>query len=326
MAPGKRTNGRKLQKVGDAAASTAGGSQETPAGETPAAAPETVVEAAVRSAPPGEPSDVWHTPGLDDPLGGDFRPDDAAPRLPWYGPAFSMDDAEVEEADVAPGSVGSRRVRRRLDPGSSLAEPSAAPSTAEGSCKAGKKGGKTGGRPPRTTAAKGEAPRWCKALYVADEAKSGALLRASAKTGRQEDKGKIICRMCRANISFAASSYTAASRHVGTHGVTRENIEVAVAFAAKADESKEEFPLKEWKDHLEAGDGKRRVYTFMQQARHETGTQMWKQHRDAIARWVASDTMAISVVESRAFRKMCTALNGRCPAFSRKAISNRVSS
>ena len=78
---------------------------------------------------------------------------------------------------------------------------------------------------------------------MADPAKEDALLRASERSGKEEDKNKILCRMCGHAISFSASSYTTAAKHVGTHGVTRDNMEVAVAFADRADDSSKLFPI-----------------------------------------------------------------------------------
>ena len=226
--------------------------------------------------------------------------------------------------EEAPWSIGSRRVRRRLELGSQVDQaPSAGPST---SCQGGKGGRKAGGRPTKATAATGDAPRWCKAMYVSDAAKGDAPLRAVARTGREQDKNRIICRLCGGHISFAASSYTTASRHIMTHGVTKANLEVAVAFAAKAEEEGKPFPMKEWKAHLEAGDGKSKVYTYLQQVQHEMGTHAWKSHRDAIARYIAADTLPLATVESPAFRSLCKSLNGRCAAYSRKTISTKVSS
>ena len=63
----------------------------------------------------------------------------------------------------------------------------------------------------------------------------------------------------------------------------------------------------------------------MKQAPYETGGQRWREMRAALARWLAKDTMPLNVVESPAFRRFCTTLNGRCPGYSRKTISNKVS-
>ena len=150
-------------------------------------------------------------------------------------------------------------------------------------------------------------------------------MRASVRTGQEEDKNKILCRMCGHAISFSASSYTTAAKHVGTHGVTRDNLEVAVAFADRAEEGGQAFPFQEWKDHLQAGAGLRKVVTYMKQAPYETGGQRWREMRAALACWLAKDSMPLNVVESPAFRRFCTTLNGRCPGYSRKTISNKVS-
>ena len=99
-----------------------------------------------------------------------------------------------------------------------------------------------GGRPPTGTVPQG-APRWCKPLFVANPGKGDALMRALVQTGKEGDKNKIICRMCSQAISFSASSCTMAAKHVGTHGVSRDNLEVAVAFANKAEEDGMAFPL-----------------------------------------------------------------------------------
>ena len=182
-----------------------------------------------------------------------------------------------------------------------------------------------GGRPPVSAAAEG-APRWCKPLFVADPSKADALLRAVARTCKEEDKNKIICRLCGASISFSASSYTTAAKHVGTHGVTREHLEAALAFADKAEEEGKPFPHQEWKDHLSAGAGMRSVAVYMKQAPFDVGSPRWRETRAAMARWIAADSLPLNLVESKSFRRFCTTLNGRCPAFSRKAISNKVSS
>ena len=75
--------------------------------------------------------------------------------------------------------------------------------------------------------------------------KGDALLRASERTGKEEDKNKILCRMCGHAISFSTSSYTTATKHVGTHGVTGDNLKVAVAFADRAEEDGTSFPMQE---------------------------------------------------------------------------------
>ena len=182
-----------------------------------------------------------------------------------------------------------------------------------------------GGRPPTGEATQG-GPRWCKPLFVADPSKANALLRASARTGKEEDKTKILCRMCAQAISFSASSYTTAAKHVGTHGVTRDSLEVAVAFANRAEEDGKPFPFQEWKDHLQAGAGLRKVASYMRQAPYDVGSQRWNETRAAMARWIAADSLPLNLVESPSFRRFCTTLNGRCPGFSRKAISNKVRS
>ena len=132
--------------------------------------------------------------------------------------------------------------------------------------------------------------------------------------------------MCGAAISFSASLYTTAAKHVGTHGVTREHLEPALAFADRAEEEGTPFPFQEWKDHLNAGAGLRKVASYMKQAPFDVGSQRWKETRAAMARWIAADSMPLNLVESKSFQRFCTTLNGRCPAYSRKAISNKVSS
>ena len=132
--------------------------------------------------------------------------------------------------------------------------------------------------------------------------------------------------MCGHAISFSSSSYTTAAKHVGTHGVTRDHLEAALAFANRAEEDGKPFPFQEWKDHLQARAGLRKVASYMKQAPYDVGGQRWNETRAAMARWIAADSMPLNLVESMSFRHFCTALNGRCPAFSRKAISNKVSS
>ena len=66
------------------------------------------------------------------------------------------------------------------------------------------------------------------------------------------------------------------------------------------------------------------VAHYMQQEAFATGTAPWQQMRSAITRWIAADSIQLSVVESPNFRRMCKALNGRCPSFSRKAVTNEV--
>ena len=165
-------------------------------------------------------------------------------------------------------------------------------------------------------------PRWCKPLFRAKPGVPGGLLRLSDQTGDAKDKNKIICRLCENAISFAASSYTTAEKHVGTHGITRDNFEVALSMANAAGQQR--FPMQEWRDRLAAGAGDRKVSQYMQQVPYATGSPLWRDMRTAVAQWIAADSMPLSVVESTAFRRLCQALNGRCPTFSRKTISNKV--
>ena len=336
MAGGKRLKVRRE--------ATSSGTRDDSPGVGQAPPPEPLSDRLDRGAASGavpgpsrQPSTTYNS-AQDDALPASFQ-EGTPPGFARCGPYFEgvLEAAEGSpKGDLVedPGSVASRRVRRRLtltDLGSSQAASGAAVSGRGGAPGGrGQRGGaRGGGRPPSDAGVSGDAPRWCKPLYVPDSGKGsgkgGAPLRASARSGQAADKGKIICRLCGSYISFASSSYTAAARHVGTHSVTRENMEVALAFAAKAEDAGATFPMKEWKEHLEAGSGKRRVYTYMHQTAHEAGTSAWTHQRDAIARWVASDTMALSVVESKAFRRMCASLNGRCPGFSRKTIATRVS-
>ena len=249
-----------------------------------------------------------------------------------FGPAFGDPEPPVQPesphtAQVAicgGASVSTRRVRRRL--GAAVSGSSGAIAQgARGGNKGGKKEGRKGGRPPSATPA-GLAPRWCKPLYVHDPDKEGALLRGSARTGLQADHHKIICRLCGHMISFAASSFTSAARHAGVHGVTHDNLDVAVALANTADDNGEDFPLKRWLNQLASAEGTRKVSTYMRQDPYDTGSQMWQDIRASIARWIAADTLPMTVVESAAFRAFCRSLNGRCPGFSRKTISRKVSS
>ena len=257
-----------------------------------------------------------------------------------FGPAFGDPVAPAQselQAEGAPetslaisgggdASVSTRRVRRRLgtaDLGPSLTE-GCTGATVQGA-EGGNKGRGKGGRRPSTKSG-GHAPRWCKLLYVHDPKKEGVLLRGSAKSGLQADHHKILCRLCGHMISFAASSFTTAAKHAGVHGVTRDNLDVAVALADKADENGELFPLKDWQTQLAEAEGTRRVFSYMRQAPYETGSPMWQETRAAIARWIATDSLPMTVVETAAFRAFCRTLNGRCPAFSRKAISKKVSS
>ena len=257
-----------------------------------------------------------------------------------FGPAFG-DPVAPAQSELQPegapetslaisgggdASVSTRRVRRRLgtaDLGPSLTG-GCTGATVQGA-EGGNKGRGRGGRRPSTRAAD-QAPRWCKLLYVHDPNKEGVLLRGSAKSGMQADHHKIVCRLCGNMISFAASSFTTAARHAGVHGVTRDNLDVAVALANKADENGEAFPLKEWQTQLAAAEGTRRVFSYMRQAPYDTGSPMWQETRAAVARWIAADSLPMAVVETAAFRAFCRTLNGRCPAFSRKAISRKVSS
>ena len=85
-------------------------------------------------------------------------------------------------------------------------------------------------------------------MYVHDPNKPDSLLCVWARTGLQGDKDKIMCRICRRGISFLCYSYTTIARHVLVHGVTRDNVDVAVAFANKADYDGKPFPSKEWQE------------------------------------------------------------------------------
>ena len=132
---------------------------------------------------------------------------------------------------------------RTTDLSSSLVRDSAAGTTR--GARGGNKGGAEGGRPPSSKRAEGTA-RWCKPLYVHDPDKPYSLLRVSTQTGLQGDKDKITCRICGKGVSFSSCSYTTAARHVLVHGVTRDNVDVAVAFANKADADGKPFPYTEW--------------------------------------------------------------------------------
>lgn len=248
-----------------------------------------------------------------------------APLVIGYGPFF--DDPCPEIGSQGGETLGSCMVAGQLSGGMAAGGGRGkGRGKARGGGRGGARGGSSskGGRPPSSDAAQG-APRWCKPLFVADPAKEDALLRASQRSGKEEDKNKILCRMCGHALSFSASSYTTAAKHVGTHGVTRDNLEVAVAFADRADDGGKPFPMQEWKDHLQAGAGLRQVATYMKRAPYPVGGAQWRETRAALARWIAADSMPMNLVESPAFRRFCTSLNGRCPGFSRKAISNKVS-
>ena len=73
----------------------------------------------------------------------------------------------------------------------------------------------------------------------------------------------------------------------------------------------------------EAGVGKT-VTSYMHQAPFTVGGQLWTETGAAIARWIASDSIHLNMVESEAFRSMCRTLNGRCPAYSWRTISRQV--
>ena len=272
-----------------------------------------------------EPAAVDRTPPIGLRLGPGFEP------VPEWQPSPEAEllggnhGSEQLARDVLEGSVTTRNVRRRLgtaDLGSSLVGDSAA-GTARGA-RGGNKGGAEGGRPPSSKRAEGP-PRWCKPLYVHDPDKPDSLLRVSARTGVQGDKDKIICRICGKGVSFSSCSYTTAARHVLVHGVTRDNLDVAVAFANKADDDGKPFPSKEWQEQLASSKGARKVLSYMRQAPYETGSQLWRECQAAIAKWLAADALPMAVVETKAFRAMCRTLNGRCPAYSRKTITNKVS-
>ena len=163
-------------------------------------------------------------------------------------------------------------------------------------------------------------------MFVTDPSKVDSLMRASVRTGKEEDNNKIICRLCGAAISFSSSSYTTAAKHVGTHAVMQEHLEAALAFADRAEEEGKPFPHREWKDHLSGGAGQRSVAAYMKQAPFAVGSERWRETRAAMARWIAADSLPLNLVESKSFWRFCTTLNGRCPTYSRKAISNKVSS
>ena len=109
------------------------------------------------------------------------------------------------------------------------------------------------------------------------------------------------------------------------HRVTWDNVDVAVAFANKANDGGKPFPSKEWTEQLALSKGARKVLSYMWQAPYETGSQLWREYQAAIAKWLATDALPMAVVETKAFRAMCRTLNGRCPAYSRKTITNKVS-
>ena len=162
-------------------------------------------------------------------------------------------------------------------------------------------------------------------MYVHDPNKPDSLLRVSAQTGLQGDKDKITCRICGKGVSFSSCSYITAARHVLVHRVTRDNVDVAVAFANKADANGKPFPYTEWQEQLASSKGGRMVVSYMRQTPYGTGSQLWRECQAAIAKWLAADALPMAVVETKAFRAMCCTLNGRCPAYSRKTITNKVS-
>ena len=170
----------------------------------------------------------------------------------------------------------------------------------------------------------GVGARWCKSLYTADPSNPGALLRMDVRMQDKRDHNKIVCRICGKGISFSGSSYSSAEKHVRSHGVTREALELAVEMCDKAESANQAFPMDQFKDALAARGGERKVTHYMQEQPYAVGGQLWKEMRAAIARWIATDSIQLSVVESPAFRTFCRALNGRCPWYSRKTISNQV--
>ena len=109
------------------------------------------------------------------------------------------------------------------------------------------------------------------------------------------------------------------------HGVTRDNVDVAVAFANKADADGKPFPYTEWQEQLASSKGGRMVLSYMRQTPYGMGSQLWRECQAAIAKWLAADALPMAVVETKAFRAMCRTLNGRCPAYNRKTITNKVS-
>ena len=47
------------------------------------------------------------------------------------------------------------------------------------------------------------------------------------------------------------------------HGVARDNVDIEVAFANKADDDKKPFPSKEWQEQLASSKGARNVLSCM---------------------------------------------------------------
>ena len=61
------------------------------------------------------------------------------------------------------------------------------------------------------------------------------------------------------------------------HGVTQDNVDVAIAFANEADDDGKLFPSKEWQEQLASSKGAHKVLSYMRQAPYETGSQLWRE-------------------------------------------------
>ena len=168
-------------------------------------------------------------------------------------------------------------------------------------------------------------PRWCRPLFRKDPQKPDALMRYDHITQDAKDHGKVVCRLCGKGVSFAGSSLTTCVKHVASHGVTRTLAQLAEEWCEQAEAKNEHFPLAQWRALVEEKTGDPRISRFMQQEAYPVGHKLWQETKEALARWIATDSIQLSVCESPAFRNFCRALNGRCPGYSRKAITAKVS-
>ena len=153
----------------------------------------------------------------------------------------------------------------------------------------------------------------------------------------------MLCRLCRAELSFANSSFNSAQRHARAHGLPIDDAEALEALAelcGKWEAKGTLIPEEEWqrfkvkaaepsKVKVEAGPScsKAAAATITRYYRvpsYAPGSEHTKRIKKAMAKWIAADGIQLRVCETEHFREFCRALDGKCPAIGRKAITNQI--
>ena len=184
-------------------------------------------------------------------------------------------------------------------------------------------------------------------LYVQDPKREGMMLVEEEEVGEGRVRKYVTCRICSKHYSFNKGSYTAVTNHLMSHNVTTlARIEEAVAWADKANAEGLPFPVEKLAGWLpaaavcERGSGGARgpstsgagvaeqvamMRRFAKPPQHAIRSQAWHWALTATTKWIVTDCLPFSTVESEAFRSFARHLESRFPDFSRKAVVSEVS-